>query len=134
MTQINKMTAKLSKLTLKASDTPVVKTPGDSQEMKGGFPLWRLKKVSNSKENGVKMDIHLKTNPAECTACTSQVMGMLLSLLKRKSLQKTMPQRRVAILLLCLLHYLCLCQLLLLQNLTLASRQSFPFQNLFSQR
>jgi hypothetical protein len=50
-TQINEMNAKLSKLTLKAGDTPVVKTPEDSQEIKGKFPLWLFKKVSNSKEH-----------------------------------------------------------------------------------
>jgi hypothetical protein len=47
-TQMNEMNDKLSKLTPKAGDTLVVKTPGNSQEMKGKFPLWRLKKVSNS--------------------------------------------------------------------------------------
>ncbi len=48
-TQINEINDKLSKLTPKASNTLVVKTPGKSQEMKGKFPLWQLKKVSNSK-------------------------------------------------------------------------------------
>ncbi len=48
MTQTNEMNDKLSKLTPKAGDTLVVKTPGNSQEMKGEFPLWWLKKVSNS--------------------------------------------------------------------------------------
>ena len=47
-TQINEMNDKLSKLTPKAGDTLVIKTPGNSQVMKGKFPLWRLKKVSNS--------------------------------------------------------------------------------------
>jgi hypothetical protein len=46
-TQINGMNDKLSKLTPKAGDTLVVKTPGNSQEMKGKFHLWRLTKVSN---------------------------------------------------------------------------------------
>jgi len=50
-TQINEMNDKLFKLALEAGDTPVVKTPGSSQEMKDKFPLWRLKKVSNSKEH-----------------------------------------------------------------------------------
>jgi hypothetical protein len=45
------MNSKLSKLTLRAGNTPVIKTPGDSQEMKGKVPLWWLKKVSNSKEH-----------------------------------------------------------------------------------
>jgi hypothetical protein len=45
------MNVKLSKLTLKAGNTPVVKTPGDSQEMEGKFAPWQLKKVSNSKEH-----------------------------------------------------------------------------------
>jgi hypothetical protein len=47
-TQINEMNDKLSKLTPKAGDTLVVKTPGNSQEMKGKFPLWWLKKFSYS--------------------------------------------------------------------------------------
>jgi hypothetical protein len=51
MTQINEMNDKLSKLTPKASDIIVIKTPGNSQEMKGKFPHWRLKKVSNFKEH-----------------------------------------------------------------------------------
>ncbi len=133
-TQINEMNDKLSKLTSKAGDTLVLKSPGNSQEMKGEFPLWQLKKVSNSEEHcmierdgangiGVKIDICLKTNPAECTACTSHVMGMLLGSHKKKFLSKTMLQRRVTLLLLCLLHNLCLRQLLLLQNLKLVNRK-----------
>jgi hypothetical protein len=50
-TQINEMNDKLSKLIAKAGDTPVVKIPGNSHESKGKFSLWRLKKVSNSKEH-----------------------------------------------------------------------------------
>jgi hypothetical protein len=42
------MNDKLSKLTPKAGNTLVIRTVGNSQEMKGEFPLWRLKKVSNS--------------------------------------------------------------------------------------
>ncbi len=38
-TQINEMNDKISKLTPKASNTPILKTPGNSQEMKGKFPL-----------------------------------------------------------------------------------------------
>ncbi len=75
-TQINEMNAKLSQLTPKAGHTPVIKTPSDSQEMKGKFYLWWLKKVPNSEEHcmikpngangiGVKTDICLKTNPAK---------------------------------------------------------------------
>jgi hypothetical protein len=48
-TQINEMNDKLLKLTPKDGDTSVVKTPGNSQEMKGKFPLWwLLNKVSYS--------------------------------------------------------------------------------------
>ena len=36
-------------LTPEENATSIVKTPGDSQEMKGKFPLWRLKKMSNPK-------------------------------------------------------------------------------------
>jgi hypothetical protein len=89
------MNDKLSELTPKAGDTPVIKTPGNSQEMKVKFPLWWLKKVSNFKEHcmieamaqngiGVKIGIYLKTNPVECTAFTSQVMGRFLAHTKGK--------------------------------------------------
>ncbi len=54
--------------------------------------------------------------------------GHLAWLRQNKSLRKTMLQRRVKLPLLCLLHYLCLRQLLLPQNLTLANCQSFPFE------
>jgi hypothetical protein len=50
-TQINEMNDKLSKLTPKAGITPVVKIPSNSQETEGKFPLWRFKKISNSKEH-----------------------------------------------------------------------------------
>ncbi len=41
--QINEMNAKLSQLTPKAGNTPVVKAPSDSQEMKEKFYLLKLK-------------------------------------------------------------------------------------------
>jgi hypothetical protein len=120
-TQINEMNAKLSKLTPKAGNTPAVKTAGDSQEMKGKFPLWWLKKVSNSKEhcmierNGAKWywceDGHSFEHKPYGMYCVHKPGdGHVAWLARKEKLKKTMLQRRVKLPLLHLLHYLCLRQ------------------------
>jgi hypothetical protein len=50
-TQLNEMETKLTKLTPKVGGAPLTKIPIDTQDMKGKFRLWRLKKVLNSEEH-----------------------------------------------------------------------------------
>jgi hypothetical protein len=88
------MNDKLSKLTPKAGNTIVVKTPGNSQEMKGKFPLWWLKKVSNSEvhcmieRDGAKWywceDGHLFENKPCRTYCMHKPGDGHVALLARK--------------------------------------------------
>jgi hypothetical protein len=49
-TQLNEIETKLAKVTTKVGGAPLTKIPTDTQDMKGKFPLWRLKKVLNSEE------------------------------------------------------------------------------------
>ncbi len=54
-TQLNEMESKLAKLTPKVGGLSlpktIVNTTGDTQDKKGTFPLWRLKKVQSSEEH-----------------------------------------------------------------------------------
>jgi hypothetical protein len=50
-TQLNEMGTKLAKLTPKVSVASLHKTTANTPDMKGKFPLWRLKKVSSSEEH-----------------------------------------------------------------------------------
>jgi len=53
-TQLNEMESKLAKLTPKVGGPSLPKTianTGDTQDKKGTFPLWRLKKVQSSEEH-----------------------------------------------------------------------------------
>jgi hypothetical protein len=45
------METKLAKLTPKVGGAPFTKIPTNTQDVKGKFPLWRLKKVLNSEEH-----------------------------------------------------------------------------------
>jgi hypothetical protein len=101
ITQHKEMETKLAKLTAKVGGAPLTKISTNTHNMKGKFPLCCLKKVLNSKERcmvkrdgakyiiGMRMDMFLKTSPAECIACTSQVMGTLLGSHERKNSKKT---------------------------------------------
>jgi hypothetical protein len=50
-TQLNEMEIKLAKLTPKVGGALFTKIPTDTQDTKGKFPLWCLKKVSNSEKH-----------------------------------------------------------------------------------
>ncbi len=50
-TQLNEMETKLAKLTPKVGGAPFTKIPTNTQDMKGKFPIWPLKKVLNSEEH-----------------------------------------------------------------------------------
>jgi hypothetical protein len=54
-TQLNEMETKLAKLTPKVGGAILPKTtpttPADTSDMKGSFPLWRLKKVQSTAEH-----------------------------------------------------------------------------------
>jgi hypothetical protein len=50
-TQLNEMKTKLAKLTPKVGGASLPKTTADTPDMKGKFPLWRLKKVLSSEEH-----------------------------------------------------------------------------------
>ncbi len=50
-TQLNEMETKLAKLTPKVGGAPLTMIPTNTQDMKGKFPPWRLKKVFNSEEH-----------------------------------------------------------------------------------
>jgi hypothetical protein len=95
------MEAKLAKLTPKVGGAPFTKIPTNTQDVKGKFPLRHLKKVLNSEEHCMVIrdggkyywcedGIFLKTSPAECITCTSQVMSTLLGPHKRKNSKRTM--------------------------------------------
>ncbi len=50
-TQLNEMETKLAKLTPKVGSASLPKMTADTQDMKGKFPLWRLKKVLSTEEH-----------------------------------------------------------------------------------
>jgi hypothetical protein len=50
-TQLNELETKLTKLTPKVGGAPFSKISTNTQEMKGEFPLWHLRKASNSEEH-----------------------------------------------------------------------------------
>jgi hypothetical protein len=56
-TQLNEMETKLAKLTPKVGGAILPKTTADAsantQDMKGNFPLWRIKKVQSSEEHSM---------------------------------------------------------------------------------
>jgi len=67
-TQLNEMETKLTKLTPKVGGAILPKTtadaPANTQDMKGKFPLWRIKKVQSSEEHSM-----IKRNGAKWYWC-----------------------------------------------------------------
>jgi hypothetical protein len=130
------METKLAKLTPKVGCAPFTKIPTDTQDMKGNFPLWHLKKVSNSEEHcmveqdSTKYYWYEDGHSFENKSCRMYCMhkpgdGHIAWLAQKEKLKKD-NATRVTLPLLCLSHCLLL-RHLMQPNLTLVICQSFHF-------
>jgi hypothetical protein len=142
-TRLNEMETKLAIFTPKVGGAQITKTPTSNTQEKGNFPLWRIRKVSNSeqhcmvKQDGAKWYWCKDGYSFENKPCGMYCMhkpgdGHIAWAARKEKFNKDNAAKKGNATPLHLSH--CLLPRHLLQpNLTFLTHQSFHFRSLFSQ-